>query len=304
MHILITGASGLIGSTLIEYLFAKGHSFYILQRNKDGTSEGFWQTEQARISADEKPFDAVIHLAGENIASGRWTSRKKQRILTSRVDGTNSLAAFCNELSPAPATFICASAIGFYGNQADRWVDEQSGYGDNFVALVCRKWEQSADTAARAGMRVVKGRIGMVLSSKGGTLPMMLPSFKLGVAGVVGNGTQYISWVELDDLVRMFEFLLHQSDISGPVNLVSPEPVTNREFTKTLGSLLKRPTVMKMPAFAAKTIFGQMGEELILSSTRVKPSVLLDHGYDFLAPTIGEALAHCLSTTSNDTGRA
>ena len=293
MNILITGASGLIGSALIEYLFAQGHSFFSLQRNKE-RKEPFWHLDRIPAYEPDNGFDAVIHLAGENIASGRWTKRKKKLILESRLEGTRQLAEYCAGLEPRPKLFLSASAIGYYGNRGTEWVDEESRRGNNFVAEVCRQWEVATVPARNAGIRVVNGRIGMVLSTSGGTLPTMLPSFKMGIAGVVGSGKQFVSWVTLEDLLRMFEFLLAEDSIMGPVNMVSPEPVTNREFTKTLGAILNKPTVMKMPAFVARAVFGQMGTELVLSSTRVKPSVLQGKGFRYKYRDIDSALRHCL----------
>jgi len=300
MNILITGASGLVGSALVEILHSKGHSVFSLQRNKTNPQSGFWNfTRISSSGASPAHFDAVIHLAGENIATGRWTKRKKERILKSRVEGTRELAKYCAALPQKPEVFISASAIGFYGNQGDKILDESSASGSNFVAEVCRQWEQAAQPARDAGIRVVNGRIGMVLSGKGGTLATMLPSFKLGIAGIVGDGTQYVSWVAIDDLISMFLFILETPSITGAVNLVSPEPVTNYQFTKTLGTVLNRPTLFKMPAFAARALFGQMGEELVLSSTRVIPGVLQAQNYRFVSPDLKETLHHCLTGTSS-----
>ena len=278
MNILITGASGLVGSELVPHLAANGHQTISLQRNKN-QSGPFWNFDQLQEDSSSPPIDAVVHLAGENIATGRWTLAKKNKILTSRVEGTQQLAEFIANLEKKPRLFFSASAIGYYGDRGNETVDETATSGSNFVAEVCRAWEQATNPVAEAGVRVVFGRIGMVLSGKGGTLPTMLPSFKLGIAGVVGSGTQYISWVQLEDLITMIEFILTHDDIDGPVNLVAPAAVTNREFTKTLGKVVKRPTVMNMPAFVARTVFGQMADELILSSTRVLPSVLMRNGY-------------------------
>ncbi len=298
MNILITGASGLIGSALIEFLFSQGHSFFSLQRNKK--DEGmFWNFDRIPAADQIAPFDAVIHLAGENIASGRWTKDKKQLILDSRIDGTTQLAEYCAGLEHKPKVFISASAIGFYGNRGERILNESSRSGTNFVAGVCRKWEDATDPAIEAGIRVVYGRIGMVLSGKGGTLLSMLPSFKLGIAGIVGTGRQYVSWVSIQDLAAMFLLLLQDETITGPVNLVAPEPVTNQEFTKTLGKILNRPTIMKMPAFVAKIVFGQMGNELLLSSCRVKSRVLQEKKFTFIHPDLEDALLNCLYMGSN-----
>lgn len=294
MNILITGASGLIGSTLVEHFVNEGHSIFSLQRNKNNDSTLFWNLERLKTEGNSLKFDAVIHLAGENIADGRWTKRKKGLILNSRIDGTRELAEFCSALEHKPEVFISASAIGYYGSQGDTVLDETSITGTNFVAEVCREWEKASRNAEKAGIRVVNARIGMVLSGKGGTLSTMLPSFKLGIAGIVGDGKQYVSWIDIRDIVSITQFIIGDQTISGPVNLVSPHPVTNHEFTKTLGKVLKKPTVMRMPAFVARTVFGQMGSELVLSSTRVKPKVLTDKGYTFVAERLEESLLYCL----------
>lgn len=294
MKILITGASGLVGTGLVPHLASKGHEILSLKRNSS-QADTFWNFEGLPKDSPESPIEAVIHLAGENIATGRWTQTKKDKILRSRVEGTRQLAEYCAGLATRPKIFFSASAIGYYGNHGDETVDETSTSGSNFVAEVCRVWEQAAGPAVEAGIRVAYGRIGMVLSGQGGTLPTMLPSFKLGIAGVVGNGSQYISWVQIDDLIQMIEFILEHDGIEGPVNLVAPAAVTNREFTKTLGKVVKRPTVMKMPAFVAKTVFGQMADELILSSTRVLPSVLMRNGYVHRYANLEAALRASLS---------
>lgn len=290
----MTGASGLVGSGLVQHLAAGGHDIISLQRSKNQNGS-FWKFDRLQEDSVSQPIDAVVHLAGENIATGRWTKVKKNKILTSRVEGTRQLAEFCAGLETRPKVFLSASAIGYYGNRGNETVDETATSGTNFVAEVCRAWEQATQPAAEAGIRVVFGRIGMVLSGKGGTLPTMLPSFKLGIAGVVGSGRQYISWVQLEDLITMIEFILAQDDIEGPVNLVAPAAVTNREFTKTLGKVLKRPTVMNMPAFVARTVFGQMADELILSSTRVLPSVLMRNGYVHLYANLEAAIRASLA---------
>lgn len=296
MNILITGASGLVGSSLVEFLFNHGHSIFSLQRNKSPNATSFWNFNRIPSVASTTTFDAVIHLAGENIATGRWSKKKKSRILDSRVNGTRELAEYCAGLKKRPKVFIGASAIGFYGNQGNTILDESSGAGTNFVAEVCREWEKATAPAKDAGIRVVHGRIGMVLSGKGGTLTTMLPSFKLGIAGVVGDGSQYVSWVGIQDLVSMFLFVIDNHSINGPINLVAPEPVTNREFTKTLGKVVNRPTILKMPAFVAKIVFGQMGKELLLSSTRAIPHVLQENGYNFLSPDLEKTLTECIQS--------
>lgn len=294
MNVLITGASGLVGSSLVQHLFSQGHTIYSLQRSKD-RSGPFWRFDHIPAEKRQSGFDAVVHLAGENIASGRWTQAKKNSIIESRVEGTRQLARFCAEQDGKPAAFFCASAIGYYGDRGEETLDETSASGTNFVAEVCRAWEQAAEPAMQAGIRVIFGRIGMVLSAKGGTLSAMLPSFKMGVAGVVGSGRQYVSWVHIEDLLEMIEFCLDHEELEGPINMVAPAAVTNREFTKTLGRVVRRPTILNMPAFAARTFFGQMGEELVLSSCRVLPSVLMRSGYVHRFANLKSALSACLS---------
>lgn len=296
MNILITGASGLIGSKLVEHFVNEGHSMFSLQRNKNSDSTSFWNFDRLNAEGSSLKFDAVIHLAGENIADGRWTRRKKALILNSRIDGTKELAEFCSALHHKPEVFISASAIGYYGDQGDTILEETSSTGTNFVAEVCREWEKASRTAQEAGVRVVNVRIGMVLSGKGGTLSTMLPSFKLGIAGIVGDGKQYVSWVDIRDIVSITHFIINEPTISGPVNLVSPHPATNYEFTKALGKVLNKPTIMRMPAFVARTVLGQMGSELVLSSTRVMPKVLTDKGYSFVAENLEESIQYCLQT--------
>ena len=294
MNILITGASGLVGKELVQHLYAKGHSVVSLQRTGQEAAQ-FWRFDSLQDEPAAQEIDAVVHLAGENIATGRWTQAKKKKILDSRVAGTQQLADYFAAREVKPKVLFSASAIGYYGNRGDETVDETATPGANFVAQVCLAWEQATQPAAEAGIRVAHGRIGMVLSGKGGTLPTMLPSFKLGIAGVVGSGTQYISWVQIEDLIAMIEFVLENEVIEGPVNLVAPAAVTNREFTKTLGKVVKRPTVMNMPAFVARTVFGQMADELILSSTRVLPSVLMRNGYAHRYANLEAALRASLS---------
>ena len=296
MKILITGASGLIGSALVEYFVNQGHTIFSLQRNKKQGDTSFWNLDRLESQNDATPFNAVIHLAGENIATGRWTRKKRKRIIESRIKGTQELASYCANLKQKPEVFISASAIGYYGNREETVVDENSQPGNNFVAEVCQEWEKASQPAHNAGIRVIYGRIGMVLSGHGGTLLTMVPSFKMGIAGIVGNGRQFVSWVDIKDIVGMFHFLIEHDSIQGPVNLVSPEPTTNLTFTKTLGKILQKPTIMRMPAFVARLVFGQMGEELVLSSTRVIPGVLKANKYDFVAPDLEHSLKNCLET--------
>ena len=219
-------------------------------------------------------LDVVINLAGDGIADGRWTEEKKRRIHDSRVNGTRLLSEAMSRLTRKPTTFVNACAIGFYGDRGDELVDEDSAPGGGFLAGVCREWEQATEAAAQAGIRVVKLRLGVVLTKDGGIMGSMLSPFKLGLGGKVGSGKQYLSWIALGDVVTAIQFLLDREALRGPINAVAPSPVTNEEFTKALGRVLSRPTFMAMPAFAARLVFGkEMANEMMLSSTRVAPTI-------------------------------
>lgn len=298
MRILVTGSGGLIGSSLTALLTANGHSVIRLVRSRlradDGGECWFWNPEEGTIHpAGREDLDAVVHLAGENIASARWTPEQKGRIRDSRVRGTRLLGEFLSQLSQAPKVLVCASAIGYYGNRADEVLREESASGSGFLAEVCRDWEAAA-ASARKVTRVVNLRIGVVLSPAGGALAKMLTPFRMGVGGIIGRGNQYMSWIALDDVVGAIHHALTQEVLRGPVNAVSPQPVTNREFTRTLGAILSRPTVFPMPAFAARLAFGEMADDLLLASTRVVPAALVSSGYCFRFPDLEAALRHLL----------
>jgi uncharacterized protein (TIGR01777 family) len=282
MKILISGSSGLIGSALRNDLEEGGHEIVALTRSFEDP-------------IDFSGVHAVVHLAGENIAAGRWTSEKKRRIRESRVKGTAQLANQIALSQEKPSVFICASAIGYYGDRGTENLDESSGIGSGFLPQVCKEWEEAARPAEDAGIRTVRLRTGMVLSCDGGALHKMITPFKLGGGGILGNGAQYMSWISLDDEVAIIRYLIENHSVSGPVNVVSPNPVTNREFTKTLGKVLKRPTILPMPAFAARILFGEMADALLLSSTKVYPRTLLQSGYEFKHSTLESALRSILS---------
>jgi uncharacterized protein (TIGR01777 family) len=281
MKILISGLSGLIGTALKDDLERDGHSVVGLQRTFDDP-------------IDFTGVGAVIHLGGENIASGRWSPDKKQRIRESRVEGTAQLAKQLAQSDEKPAVFICASATGFYGSRKDEKLDENSAIGSGFLPEVCKEWEDATRPAEEAGIRTVRLRTGIVLSCDGGALQKMITPFKLGGGGILGDGAQFMSWISLDDEVAVIRCLIDNQGINGSVNLVSPNPVTNREFTKTLGKVLKRPTILPMPAFAVRLLFGEMGEALLLCSTRAYPKKLLDSGYRFKHPDLESALRSIL----------
>ena len=267
-----------------------------LVRSKE-RSGVYWDPEAGVI--DHKALegcDAVINLAGENIASGRWTADRKRRILNSRVKGTTLLCDALGKLDRRPSALLSASAIGYYGDRGSEVLREDSAPGSDFLADVCRQWEKAADGAAQKGIRVIKTRIGVVLSTHGGALAKMLPPFKLGVGGRVGSGAQYMSWITIDDLTQAFLHCLNVSTLSGPINLVAPAPVTNAEFTKSLGRVLGRPTVFPAPGFALRIAFGEMADALLLSSTRVEPAKLAATGFRFQHRSVDEGLRAVLGS--------
>jgi uncharacterized protein (TIGR01777 family) len=301
MEIVVTGSSGLIGSALVPALLAKGYRVIRLVRRKatvvrpDGSTEAFWNPMMKQI--DDKALDnceAVIHLAGENIADGRWDEEKKRRVRDSRVKGTRFLAETLARLERPPEVFICASAIGYYGDRGDEVLTEESPPGSGFLPEVCCQWEAAAEEARRAGIRTLHMRTGLVLSRQGQLLKRMLIPFKIGLGGKIGDGRQWMSWIVIDDVVGAFLHVLEDDTISGPVNVVAPQPVTNHEFTRTLGRVLNRPAFLTVPAFALRWAFGEMADELVLASARVEPRKLLDSGYKFLYPTLEAALRHLL----------
>lgn len=294
MKILITGASGLVGSSLVESLFKKGHTIRTLRRHKEKSWGKLWDTDALDADEDQSPFDAVIHLAGENVANGRWDAARKEKIIRSRVDGTWELVDYICQPHKKPKVFLCASATGFYGNCGTTIVDERSPLGTGFLADVCRQWEETAAKAAQSGIRVANMRFGMILSSRGGALHKMLPPFKVGLGGVVGGGEQFISWIGMRDLTEIVNFLLENDSLNGPVNVVTPTPVTNRAFTKTLGEVLKKPTIFPAPAFLVRLLFGEMADEMLLNSTRVMPIRLLEAGYHFQDEDLRHTLISCI----------
>lgn len=298
MKILISGASGLVGTHLIPTILAKGHEIYRLVRKTPQNSDeiqwnadkGFAESEQSKL----ENFDAVVHLAGDNVASESWSEAKKKKIRESRVVGTKVLIDALKKTRNSPKHFVSASAIGFYGNRGDEILTEESAKGRGFFPEVCSAWEAEAERAKEFGARVVCLRIGVVLATDGGALEKMLTPFKLGVGGVIGSGKQWMSWIALDDLIKLFHFALENENLHGAFNAVSPNPVTNQEFTKTLGSVLNRPTIVPIPEFGIKLLFGEMGKTLLLEGTRVLPKRLEDEGFEFQFTRLDEALKHVL----------
>ena len=294
MRILLTGSSGLIGHALLTFLTADGHMVVRLTRSPASGRHILWNPDAGTIEADDlEDFDAVVHLAGETIV-GRWTAEKKARILESRVKGTRLLCESLAHLRNRPMVLVSASAIGYYGDRGDQVLDEESSAGSLFLSEVAKAWEAATEPASRNGIRVVNLRIGFVLSKAGGGLAAMLLPFKLGVGGRVGSGRQYLSWIAIDDVVGAISHAILSDALRGPVNAVAPHPVTNREFTKTLGRVLWRPTIFPLPAFAAHMVMGEMADELLLASARVKPARLLASGYEFRFPELKGALRHVL----------
>ena len=293
--VAITGASGMVGTALATVLRESGHTPFNITRKASGESGEniLWDPASGLKDPSRlETVDTVVHLAGENIAAGRWTPALKDRIRRSRIEGTRSLVKSIAASSHRPKTFVCASAIGFYGERGDTLLDENAVAGTGFLADVCREWEHEAEAAKDLGLRVVKVRIGVVLSPKGGALAKMLLPFKLGAGGIIGSGKQYWSWIGLHDLVRIIAFCIDHDSIQGAVNAVSPNPMTNYDFTKGVGRALHRPTLFPLPAFVAKLVLGEMANELLLSSTRVTPKKLKEHGFEFHYPELAGCLEH------------
>jgi hypothetical protein len=296
MRVLMSGSSGLVGTAALAALQRGGHEVAPLVRRapRPGTAEIGWDPEGGAESgldpARLEGFDAVVHLAGENIASARWTAAHKARIAGSRVGGTTALCTALAALARPPRVLVAASAVGYYGNRGDEILTEDSACGSGFLAGVCRAWEEACAPASRRGIRAVNLRFGVVLSARGGALARMLVPFRLGLGGVVGSGRQFLPWIELSDAAGVVLFSIVSDSLSGPVNAVAPQAVTNREFTRALGHALRRPTVFPLPAAVARLAFGEMADELLLASARAEPRKLLASGYAFRRPEIGAAL--------------
>lgn len=297
MKVLVTGATGLVGRALVPFLTGGGHEVARLGRSAPGAGDIRWDPDVGALDAEAlEGFDGVVHLAGENIASGRWHATRKRRIKESRVGGTLLLARTLAGLDRPPRVLVSASAVGFYGDRGDEDLTEESPAGSGFLPELCREWEAATEAAAGKGIRVVHARLGVVLSRDGGALARMLTPFKLGAGGIVGNGRQYMSWITRDDTVAAIGHLLTTESAAGPVNVVAPAPVTNREFTATLGRVLRRPAVLPLPGFVARVVFGEMADALLLASARVKPARLLDSGYGFRHGSLEAGLRAVLGT--------
>jgi uncharacterized protein (TIGR01777 family) len=291
--IALSGSTGLIGRRLADRFREQGHTVRPLVRGTPDRAAGEieWNAAAGRVDAQAlSEVDHVVHLAGENIASGRWNDKQKRAIRDSRVVGTTLLVQALTNCDNKPRSLVCASAVGYYGDRGDEPLTEASAPGKGFLSDVSVEWEEATGPAATAGIRVVNARIGVVLSPDGGALEKMLTPFKAGAGGKLGNGQQYISWISLTDVVAALAWLTTEADLSGPVNLTAPQPVTNAELTETLGHVLGRPTFMSVPATMVKLMFGDMGRDLLLASTRVLPERLEKAGFPFNHPTLEEAL--------------
>lgn len=305
MKILLSGASGLVGTALTGFLNSEGHQVLKLVRHpsKD-TTQIPWSPSQGQLEASTlEGFDAVIHLAGESLAGGPWSPAKKARILNSRVNGTQLLSQTLSQLKTPPKVMISASAVGYYGDTGSQETDETGPLGQGFLAEVCQAWEAAAEPVKRAGIRLVKARLGVVLSTEGGALKAMLPPFKLGLGGQLGSGQQYMSWIAMDDLLRAFAHCLSadlepgipSSELRGAVNFTAPEPVQNKDFTQALAEALKCPAFFTVPSLVLKLALGEMAEEMLLNSTRVYPEKLLSSGFEFHCPQLAQALHQMLN---------
>ncbi len=299
MKILLTGSTGLIGSALIELLRTEGHSTVRLRRGHADAGDILWNPDKGEIDLKAlEGADAAVHLAGESIAAGRWTPERKQRILDSRVKGTTLLAKSLATLQRPPRVLVSASAVGYYGDRGPELLTEDSPAGSGYLPTVCREWEAATAPAAEKGIRVVRLRIGIVLSPKGGALAKMLTPFRAGLGGPLGSGTQYMSWIALEDLCRMFLHSIRTESITGPANAVAPAPVTNNEFTKELAMALHRPAVFRMPHLAARLAFGEMADALLFSSARVVPEKMQASGFVYRYLTLRSWFSDRLSTSS------
>ena len=294
-RILVSGVSGPIGAALLPSLETRGYEVIRLVRGSAaGDGQIVWDPAKPIAPEAVSGFDAVIHLAGESIV-GRWTAEKKLKIRDSRVVGTGNLAQALAEAKDKPQVFICSSAIGFYGDRGYEVLNEESTPGKGFLPEVCREWEAATQPAAEAGIRTVQMRTGVVLSQTGGALRKMLTPFKIGMGGKIGNGRQWMSWIDVQDMVGAIHHILKTDLLHGPVNLVAPKPVTNAEFTQTLASVISRPAIFPLPAFVVKLAFGEMGETVLLGSQRVEPAQLVSSGYPFRFSELRASLQATLS---------
>ncbi len=299
MNVLVTGASGLIGSALVSHLTRAGHRIIQLHRASNGASDPpsipTWNPQAGTVNLSPAgQIDAVIHLAGENIAQ-RWTHKAKARIRDTRVRGTELISRALAALQPRPHSFLCASATGYYGNRGDEVLTEESNAGKGFLADLCQQWEAATSPATQTGLRVVNLRLGVVLGENGGALKKMLPAFRAGFGGRLGSGRQYWSWVTLADVIRVIDYVLNNESLRGPYNVVTPNPVRNSDFTRTLARVLRRPAILPVPAFALRMLVGEMADEALLASARVVPQRLQQSGFLFADNELESALRKVLA---------
>jgi len=294
-RILVSGVSGPIGKALLPELRKRGRIVRLVRGTVTGNDQISWNPAQALPPQQVEGFDIVIHLAGETVV-GRWNAAKKARIRDTRVQGTKTLVESLTKTAHPPQVFICASAIGYYGDRGDEIMREESAPGSDFLAQVCREWETATQPATNAGIRTVNTRFGVILSRNGGALPKMLPPFRMGVGGRIGTGRQWMSWIHIADVVGAIEHALDNPSVSGAVNVVGPNPAMNAEFTRTLARALHRPAIVAMPAFAARVAFGEMGDALLLASQRVEAAKLTANGYRFQFEDLSAALAALLQS--------
>ena len=297
-RVILSGASGMLGTAVRRALADRGsQTLQLVRRNPTNAGELTWDPTADPAVQDFRQLEgasASIHLSGANVAAHRWTHDYKRRMTSSRVDSTHRLAKVLAKLSKPPKAFLVASAVGTYGDRGDEILDESSKAGSGFLASLCREWEEAAEPARQVGIRVVHLRFGVVLGPEEGALQQILPPFRAGLGARIGDGRQWMSWIGIDDVVRAILFALDRRDVAGPVNITSPNPVTNAEFTHTLGRVLQRPAFLSVPAFAMKLLFGQMAEEALLASARVEPQKLFAAGFQFSQPHLDQALAAAL----------
>jgi uncharacterized protein len=297
MRVLISGGTGMIGSALTDSLRADGAVVNHLVRRKEKTSPGdvSWNPTTATVDVPAmEGYDAVVHLSGASVAHGRWTTSRKSVLRSSRVDTTRVLVDSLARLKQKPSVFICASATGYYGSRGDEILTETSGNGSDLLGLICRAWEGEASRAVTSGIRTVITRFGIILSSKGGALPAMAAPFKLGLGGRLGSGKQWMSWIDLEDVLSVIRAAIAEKSWSGPFNLVAPSPIQNEEFTRVLASVFHRPALLAVPAFALRIALGEMADALLLSSQRVQPAKLEAAGYRFHQENLESALFEAL----------
>jgi len=301
MRVLITGATGLVGTALVQSLHRDGHSVCRLLRKKDEDEQEakvgcdlVWIPQSGDFGPEAQSADAIVNLAGASVADGRWTEDRKALLFSSRLDTTRGLVATMEKMAVRPKVFVSASAIGYYGNRGDELLTEESSPRADFLSRLAEQWEAEALQARKLGVRVVLARFGVILAKHGGALPHMMVPFKIGTGGKLGTGAQWMSWIALGDVVRVIRLAIENDQVLGPVNVVSPHPVTNAEFTTTLAQIMHRPAFFTMPPFVLRTLLGEMADGMLLASQRVAPKALEKFSYPFQHPSLREALATLL----------